>query len=266
MSNRTCIICQTELTGRQQNACSAICANKVYSNRRRESGRLKNANLTAESVQRKLDAQRRWRKANKKIVACPVCGIETVKQAGSDKSACSLEHGQLMAKGITLSQSKELVHIARKQRQTQPPVTIIKGSWFTSGNCAVCGKNFISKYSDKACSSQCTRKLRVSGNRRIRISRAKRFSIYLRDGYQCQLCNLPVPKDNDFTSPNWRTLQASLDHIVPQSLSMNPDHSEANLRLAHLICNSYRNNNITWVADEQHKEFIYSLLQAQNAA
>lgn len=262
MSNRTCIICQTELTGRQQNACSAICANKVYSNRRRESGRLKNANLTAESVQRKLDAQRRWRKANKKIVACPTCGKETVKQAGSDRTACSVTCGLYGSRGIKLSNCKELVYVAPVPKSQEPPVTVIRGSWFTSGFCAVCGKSFTSRHTDKTCGTKCQRKLHRTGARshRFPITPSKRFAIYKRDNYTCQLCGVPVPMTSEYDPQQWNPLWPSLDHITPRSLQDNPDHSAENLRLAHVLCNSHRNNDTNWRPTYEfikHIEAIY---------
>lgn len=253
MSNRTCIICQTELTGRQQNACSAKCANKVYSNRRRESGRLKNANLTAESVQRKLDAQRRWRKANKKIVACPVCGIETVKQAGSDKSACSLEHGQLMAKGITFSQSQELI------RPLQPKHWhghIIRGAYMTAGNCRVCNKSFVSKYQDVTCSDECFKaRRRITGKQWM--EQEQRKAIYARDNWTCGICKLPVPEDT--WEPNtYQPLFPSLDHIIP--VSKGGDNSATNLRLAHTHCNSLRGADTNWAVTDDYRSGIAIML------
>ena len=261
MSKLTCTICQTELTVKQQNACSAVCANKIYTNRRRESGKLKNANRTVEEIQRKLEAQRRWRKANKKVVACPVCGIETLKQAGSDKSACSLEHGQLMAKGVVLSRNKELAVITKPERNLQPPLNIVQGSWFTSGFCAVCGKSFTSRHTDKTCGTKCQRKLHRTGRSyRLPITPSKRFAIYKRDNYTCQLCGVPVPMTSEYDQQQWNPLWPSLDHITPRSLQDNPDHSAENLRLAHVLCNSHRNNDMNWRPTNEfikHIETIY---------
>lgn len=69
----------------------------------------------------------------------------------------------------------------------------------------------------------------------IPISRTDRFAIYERDEWTCQLCFEPV---------YWNALefrdQPSLDHIIPQSMTAEPDHSPSNLRLAHVGCNARR--------------------------
>jgi hypothetical protein len=77
-----------------------------------------------------------------------------------------------------------------------------------------------------------------------KFSRSKRIRIYERDHWVCQLCLLPV--DPELTSPHPQS--ASLDHIVCRSWSERPDHSDANLRLAHLICNSLRGDEGRYAA------------------
>ncbi|MDO5533218.1 MAG: HNH endonuclease signature motif containing protein [Propionibacteriaceae bacterium] len=57
-----------------------------------------------------------------------------------------------------------------------------------------------------------------------------------RDGWECQLCALPV--DSAFTYPNPRA--GSIDHAVPLSLG-GPDTRE-NVQLAHLACNWQKGN------------------------
>lgn len=72
--------------------------------------------------------------------------------------------------------------------------------------------------------------------RRYHLTEADRIAIYERDCWTCQLCREPVEKDEHFNHP----LAPTLDHIEPQSLALIPDHSPANLRLAHRICNARR--------------------------
>lgn len=69
------------------------------------------------------------------------------------------------------------------------------------------------------------------------VSRERRLAIYERDGWLCQLCGEPVDRDAD---PKRDNAAPSLDHIVPRSLQPVPDHSDANLRLAHRGCNARR--------------------------
>jgi 5-methylcytosine-specific restriction endonuclease McrA len=68
------------------------------------------------------------------------------------------------------------------------------------------------------------------------VPRALRFEVYERDNWICQLCGEPVDRDLD---PNHR-MAATLDHVECQTWALIPDHSLANLRLAHRACNSRR--------------------------
>lgn len=72
------------------------------------------------------------------------------------------------------------------------------------------------------------------------ITRAERLAIYERDGWVCQLCYEPVDSS---LNPSHR-MAATLDHIECQSWVLVPDHSPANLRLAHRSCNSTRGNRV----------------------
>lgn len=73
------------------------------------------------------------------------------------------------------------------------------------------------------------------------IPRAERYAIYERDGWVCQICFEPVDPD----LPGKHRMAATLDHIEPRSLVLIPDHSAANLRLAHRVCNSRRGNRVS---------------------
>lgn len=72
----------------------------------------------------------------------------------------------------------------------------------------------------------------------IQISDADRRAVYERDGWECQICHEPVDRTLD---PQDR-MAATLDHVVPRSMTLFPDDSPTNLRLAHRSCNSRRGN------------------------
>lgn len=75
----------------------------------------------------------------------------------------------------------------------------------------------------------------------IQISDRDRLGIYERDKWTCQLCGTPVdPSLDRFTD----AMAATLDHIQPRSLTLFPDDSPENLRLAHRACNSRRGNRV----------------------
>lgn len=80
----------------------------------------------------------------------------------------------------------------------------------------------------------------------FKIEPSVRYAIYDRDKWVCQLCMDRV--DPTLLSPDpWA---ASLDHIECQSWVLFPDHSPSNLRLAHRWCNSVRNNERRYSADD----------------
>src|SRR5699024_12369836 len=94
------------------------------------------------------------------------------------------------------------------------------------------------------CSERCSRGYHKS-KRGFSPSPALRRAIYERDNWTCQLCLEPVEVTE---SDEYNPWAPSLDHIVPQSHTLVPDHSPENLRTAHLWCNSIRGDG-TYYAD-----------------
>lgn len=127
--------------------------------------------------------------------------------------------------------------------------------------CELCGKNARVTAADvKFCSHDCSVLWRLenpeldpcrpprratSPKRPPKFSRQFRLAIYERDGWTCQLCGDPV----DWTLDPFDPWAATLDHIVCQAWTDEPDHSPSNLRLAHRWCNSLR-------GDESHPEAL----------
>lgn len=111
------------------------------------------------------------------------------------------------------------------------------GRVWTAGDCSWCAESFVglSHY----CSTRCrtaAKFARRSSGQSFNIPPRDRLKIYERDAWICQLCDHPV--DSNLRHPHiW---SATLDHIVPQSQMLIPDHSPSNLRLAHMWCNSAR--------------------------
>lgn len=123
---------------------------------------------------------------------------------------------------------------------------------FAHGSCQWCGdtytamirgRNALHRY----CSPRCGRNHSESKRQRGSwwITKRDRQAIYDRDGWACQLCMRPVDKELHHTD-NW---SASLDHIIPRSHQLVPDHSARNLRLTHRWCNAVRGDN-TYVSDD----------------
>lgn len=127
--------------------------------------------------------------------------------------------------------------------------------------CEMCGAEaMVSALDVKFCSHDCSVLWRLenpeldpcrpprratSRKRPPKFSRQFRLAIYERDGWTCQLCGDPVDRTLHPSDP-WA---ATLDHIVCQAWTDEPDHSPSNLRLAHRWCNSLR-------GDETHPEAL----------
>jgi hypothetical protein len=104
--------------------------------------------------------------------------------------------------------------------------------------CAVCGEPVPGKAtSDRPTHNAC--RPEKSWVNAIQISDRDRLAIYERDRWTCQLCRKPVDPTLD---PIRDAMAATLDHVAPRSLTLFPDDSPANLRLAHRACNSRRSN------------------------
>lgn len=120
---------------------------------------------------------------------------------------------------------------------------------WTSGPCAWCGDAFVGQ--GATCSTKCSdsrgRSLRSAAA--FKISPRRRVALYERDGWICYLCYLPVDSEVNYLD-DW---SPTLDHIVPQSHVLIPDHSDSNLKTAHRFCNSLRGDT-SYVTDEDVKE------------
>lgn len=112
---------------------------------------------------------------------------------------------------------------------------------WTQGTCAQCGAYFMRHgQSSPFCSKACSRRARPT-SRQFKISNRDRVAIYERDAWTCQLCSEQVDPD----LPPLDDWAASLDHVIPQAWQLIPDHSPANLQLAHRICNSIKGDMAT---------------------
>lgn len=118
--------------------------------------------------------------------------------------------------------------------------------------CACCGEVFFSEYLlTKYCSKKCKQKVKARGSGCI--SRAKKYgreyehgitinSLIDKYGETCQICGKPIDTcDNTWgmTGP----LYPSIDHILP--LAKGGTHTWDNVQLAHIICNSFKSDNVS---------------------
>ena len=66
------------------------------------------------------------------------------------------------------------------------------------------------------------------------VERIDSLKVYARDGWQCYLCQQPVPADAHYLDPRSPTL----DHVVP--IARGGTHTLANVKLAHRSCNTLK--------------------------
>ena len=121
------------------------------------------------------------------------------------------------------------------------------GRVFVQGPCGWCEEPFCSP-SGRYCSKSCSRHAAEARKSPMRFKPTPRLrrEVYERDGWVCGLCDLPI--DSSLAWPHkW---SASLDHVVPQSHMLIPDHSASNLRAVHLQCNSMRGDGSNMSEDE----------------
>lgn len=124
--------------------------------------------------------------------------------------------------------------------------------------CDSCGKAFtpirpagyFATYCSRACRDREARARyrHVGHGREFRtdrvIGRVRRWAIYERDGWRCQLCGGKVKPDLPWDDDG----AATLDHVVPVSLGGRWE--ESNLQLAHRACNTEKGNRV-WRNGEQ---------------
>lgn len=232
-----CQNCGTALSGNQTTACSKPCRIKLDGIKRRESGRLRKANMHPASYEKKQIANRDWQSklADRQCIICKE--TQQVRISHSRTRPICIKCA-VWAKGYTPSPSKDLLFSPPKKQHpsTTPPTVVIKGGWWTAGNCIICEQSFVSPYTAKTCSDKCQRKHKRDTNRWIAMSR--RQAIYERDEWICQICLEPVDRTLVYHAGVYEPGLASLDHILPRSLGGSDDDS--NLRLAHWLCNSLR--------------------------
>lgn len=223
---RTCVICAHPLTGRQSRYCSSLCSSRGFNLARKADGRL------AAQRESSKDARAEWRRANKgryrgryvEVKACEACGAPFEVRANEPTRTCPDELCRAWAR-------------AGAWPSCDLPA---QRTWY-AGKCRRCGDPFVTdRATARFCTDRCMRRAGMAKRRRVRgefdIDPRVRAEIYSRDGWVCQICHEPV----DGTLHHQDLRAATLDHIEPQSWALIPDHRPTNLRLAHRICNSAR--------------------------
>lgn len=182
-------------------------------------------------------------------VNCDWCGKGVLKDVGREKRYANLYCGE-DCRDASRRESTRLRH-SQVVRYTPRPV------WhkfihlldmppaqtqrvFVSGQCKKCGEWFTDRQVTAVfCSALCSRRWHRD-ERKARmgyvVPNATRVLVYQRDNGTCQICLGPV----DMQLPAGSKGSPTLDHIIPQSWTLIPNHEPENLRLAHMLCNALR--------------------------
>lgn len=156
--------------------------------------------------------------------SCSECGKPTSRQG---KLACS--RACALAKGRRLHKEKYYV----PARTVNP---------FSTITCKYCGNTFECNFivvrrlfCSKRCTERYTKDLRTARLRTNgQVEQFSRYEIYKRDGWHCQICGRKVER----RLRSGDRMSATLDHVIP--VSRGGQHMRANVRLAHMICNSLK--------------------------
>lgn len=225
---------------RKVRTCSRPCEKVVKAQRQRD-----RYAANAESERERIYA---WRRA--KASPCVECGAPTMANTAQRCGRCQRKVAAAGAsemhrlwRSATAFQSWQHWRVAATpplalpSPPSTPEVREPRPRRFVAGSCATCGSPFVVEaWSGRYCSRNCT------PQRRQWIPRSRRFDLYERDDWTCQICGDPVPLVTTYLHP----LGASLDHVIPRSLG--GSHANENLRMAHMMCNSLRGAPETGVA------------------
>ena len=189
---------------------------------------------------------------SERMVPCAVCGDEVLKRDPSSlvpamHRACRISPSGQAAKRRALGIESPRMARFRRRMEKAAEVKPASKRVFIQGRCSWCEEQFCAPMG-KWCSSKCKLAERRASRRPDQFNPTPRLrrEVYERDGWQCGLCALPI--DPNLCWPDrW---SASLDHVVPQSCMLIPDHSASNLRAVHLQCNSMRGDGSNMSEDE----------------
>lgn len=127
---------------------------------------------------------------------------------------------------------------------------------WTAGRCRRCGDPFLAHNSGNSpthCTLRCAQRDAKDARRILSpdISRPRRYAVFERDGWRCQLCGGMTRKDQARLpgGKDYLPKAPTIDHIVP--VSKGGTNDESNLQTAHWSCNSAKSDGTYNPAGEQ---------------
>ena len=187
-----------------------------------------------------------------RMVPCAVCGEDVLRRDPSSQvpamhRACRISPSGQAAKRRALGIESPRMARFRRRMEKAAEGKPASNRVFIQGRCSWCEEQFCAPMG-KWCSSKCKLAEKRASRRPDQFNPTPRLrrEVYERDGWVCGLCAFPI--DRDLSWPHkW---SASLDHVIPQSRMLIPDHSANNLRAVHLQCNSMRGDGSNMSEDE----------------
>ena len=166
-------------------------------------------------------------------VQCDTCGALILKDVANSRKArfCSLICRDVYRLDETDGDPMRRARESRTPRMptAAPPVACA----LRIVACTQCGDLTAGRPSRRAyCSNTCSNRARKQ--RRGKRHNIRRESIFIRDQWQCWICETPCDQTARVPHPD----AATIDHLVPQSFG--GGHEPENLATAHLSCNSRR--------------------------
>lgn len=230
--------------------CSAQCRNQAGHDRAKADGR-----YAALLVRRRAERVR-----TRYQLACEHCGSEferrrparfcseRCREAANPKRCSNHPDRPVRARGLcsTCYNDQRYGPDQRRAQRTQAKICETCGATYAAqrGDQRYCsllcrsGGEFVGRWTEaQRRAGRENRRRRRAILRDVKVEQFTEREIYERDGWRCQICQRRVDQRLAWPHP----MCASLDHIIPLT-EPGTSHTRANVRLAHLRCNTARSN------------------------